>query len=201
MNYKKLYDKHKQAIKHCVCAVVLVVTGAVYFSGNRKYHEDRKTYVIPQEDTENEKYTEEVYADDDIYVYVCGDVLEPGVIKCAAGTRMYEAVQMAGGVAECAATAKLNMAEVLSDGDRVYIPCESEQIPQADGEQAASGLVNINKATESELMTLPGIGSSRAADIINYRNTNGRFDKIEDIMKVSGIKESAFNKIKNYISV
>ena len=62
-------------------------------------------------------------------------------------------------------------------------------------------LVNINSATQEQLMSLPGIGSSRAADIISYRNSNGRFERIEDIMKVSGIKESAFNKIKDYIRV
>ena len=68
-------------------------------------------------------------------------------------------------------------------------------------EEQTEGIVNINKATESELMTLPGIGSSRAADIVRYRTDNGRFQTIEDIMKVSGIKEAAFNKIKNYICV
>lgn len=60
-------------------------------------------------------------------MYVCGDVLEPGVVECPAGTRMYEVVEMAGGVSECADTSSLNMAGVLSDGDRVYIPCESEK--------------------------------------------------------------------------
>ena len=64
-----------------------------------------------------------------------------------------------------------------------------------------SRLININKATEAELMTLPGIGSSRAADIISYRNMNGRFARTEDIMKVTGIKEAAYNKIKDYICV
>ena len=86
--------------------------------------------------------------------------------------------------------------------NRLEIPTGgSIKFEGVDGTVSTSGLVNINRATENELMTLPGIGSSRAADIINYRNTNGRFDRIEDIMKVSGIKESAFNKIKNYISV
>ena len=190
MNYKRIFVKHKETVKYCMYAVVLLVTGTVYFSAGQKKREYGNAVIITQADTEN-----------DIYVYVCGDVLEPGVIKCAAGTRMYEAVQMAGGMAECADTAALNMAGILSDGDRVYIPCESEHISETDGTVSTSGLVNINRATENELMTLPGIGSSRAADIINYRNTNGRFDRIEDIMKVSGIKESAFNKIKNYISV
>lgn len=201
MNYKRIFVKHKEAVKYCIYAVVLLVTGTVYFSAGQKKREYGNAVVITQADTENEECTDEVQAENDIYVYVCGDVLEPGVIKCAAGTRMYEAVQMAGGMAECADTASLNMAGILSDGDRIYIPCESEYISETDGTVSTSGLVNINRATENELMTLPGIGGSRAADIINYRNINGRFDRIEDIMKVSGIKESAFNKIKNYISV
>ena len=68
-------------------------------------------------------------------------------------------------------------------------------------EEETKGLININKATAEKLMTLPGIGSSRAADIVSYRTDNGRFQTIEDIMKVSGIKEAAFNKIRNYICV
>lgn len=200
MNYKKLYAKHKETVKYCALAGILLVTGAVYFSGSAKTNGHSNAEVITHSDKENKEYSGEAYTESEIYVYVCGDVLEPGVIKCAAGTRMYEAVQMAGGTAECADISSLNMAGVLSDGDRVYIPCESEQV-QGNGSSQEAGLVNINTAAESELMTLPGIGSSRAADIINYRETNGRFDKIEDIMKVSGIKESAFNKIKDYICV
>ena len=92
----------------------------------------------------------------------------------------------------------VNLAALVADGEMIYIPAYGEDISV---EEQTEGIVNINKATESELMTLPGIGSSRAADIVRYRTDNGRFQTIEDIMKVSGIKEAAFNKIKNYICV
>ena len=200
MNYKKYYEKHKQIVKYGFLAAILIVAGGFYVSGKNTPHEE-DTFVTTQETSDNFDDSRQLLADN-IYVYVCGDVLEPGVVECPAGTRMYEAVEMAGGAAECADTSSLNMAGILSDGDRVYIPCESEKISGDDGNgNVSGGLININSATQTELMTLPGIGSSRAADIISYRNSNGRFEKIEDIMKVSGIKESAFNKIKDYISV
>lgn len=200
MNYKKYYEKHKQTVKYAALAVILITAGGFYVSGKNK-PQGEDTFVKVQESSADYGISEEDITEN-IYVYVCGDVLEPGVVECPDGTRMYEAVEMAGGVSECADTSSLNMAGVLSDGDRVYIPCESEKISgNAGTADSADMLVNINSATQEQLMSLPGIGSSRAADIISYRNSNGRFERIEDIMKVSGIKESAFNKIKDYISV
>lgn len=135
----------------------------------------------------------------DIYVYICGHVNSPGVVKCQSGMRLYEAVELAGGADDSADMSLVNLAEPVNDGERIYIPSYGEDIPVM--EEETKGLININKATAEELMTLPGIGSSRAADIVSYRTDNGRFQTIEDIMKVSGIKEAAFNKIRNYICV
>ena len=151
------------------------------------------------------KGTEEVSGTDyetlvsDIYVYICGHVNSPGVVKCQSGMRLYEAVELAGGADDSADMSLVNLAEPVNDGERIYIPSYGEDIPVM--EEETKGLINIYKATAEELMTLPGIGSSRAADIVSYRTDNGRFQTIEDIMKVSGIKEAAFNKIRNYICV
>ncbi|MDY5805979.1 MAG: helix-hairpin-helix domain-containing protein [Lachnospira sp.] len=140
----------------------------------------------------------------DIYVHICGAVINPGVYQVPAGTRVYQALELAGGSSDDAYLSGINLADKLADGQKVYIPSEGENaegILSTDSGDVQSVMININTASEAELMTLPGIGQSRAKDIINYRVKNGLFESIDDIMKVSGIKEAAFEKIKDLIKV
>ena len=140
----------------------------------------------------------------DIYVHICGAVINPGVYQVPAGTRVYQALELAGGSSDDAYLSGINLADKLADGQKVYIPSEGENaegILSIDSGGVQSVMININTASEAELMTLPGIGQSRAKDIINYRVKNGLFESIDDIMKVSGIKEAAFEKIKDLIKV
>ena len=140
----------------------------------------------------------------DIYVHICGAVINPGVYQVPAGTRVYQALELAGGSSDDAYLSGINLADKLADGQKVYIPSEGEHaegILSIDSGDVQSVMININTASEAELMTLPGIGQSRAKDIINYRVKNGLFESIDDIMKVSGIKEAAFEKIKDLIKV
>ena len=140
----------------------------------------------------------------DIYVHICGAVINPGVYQVPAGTRVYQALELAGGSSNDAYLSGINLADKLADGQKVYIPAEGENaegILSIDSGGVQSVMININTASEAELMTLPGIGQSRAKDIINYRVKNGLFESIDDIMKVSGIKEAAFEKIKDLIKV
>lgn len=144
---------------------------------------------------------EEVGATDtegEIFVYVCGAVGQEGVYKLPAGSRLYEAVEMAGGFREDAATTEVNQAQVLQDEVKVYVPTIAEIISSEANED---GKVNLNKATKEELMSLPGVGASRAESIIQYRNENGGFTNIEQIMQISGIKEGLFEKIKDLIKI
>ena len=140
-----------------------------------------------------------------ICVYVCGAVAQEGVYELPDGARLADALESAGGYAENAVHGYLNLAEPLVDGERIYFPYldEEESLDMASGDhsESGSGLVNINTAGADELKTLSGIGDSRAADIIAYREANGSFGSIEDLMNVSGIGESIFNKIKPYITV
>ena len=117
-----------------------------------------------------------------LYVHVCGEVVNPG------------------GMTEDAAAEAVNQASLLTDGQQIVVPSVNEQALAAS-EEASGGLVNINQADAAELMTLPGIGEAKAADIIAYRETQGGFASIEDIKKVSGIKDALFNKIKDKIVV
>ncbi len=147
-----------------------------------------------------------------IFVHVCGKVNDPAVYEFENGARVVEAIEKAGGFMENAATDYLNLAKELSDGEKIYVPDKEEAAglkPQNEGIAAessgnvvsADSRININTASKEELLSLKGIGDSRAQDIINYRTENGKFAAIEDIMKVPGIKQGAFNKIKDNIRV
>lgn len=137
-----------------------------------------------------------------IRVYVCGAVARPGVVELPPGSRVEDALRAAGGFGPGAAREALNLADWASDGQMLYFPTEEEAAEtKRQEEDAASGLVNINTADAARLCTLPGIGESRAADIIAYREANGDFISCEDIMKVPGIKTAAYEKIKDKIKV
>lgn len=152
-----------------------------------------------------------------IFVHVCGEVCQPAVYELPQGSRVFEAVGAAGGFTADAAEDYLNLAGILSDGLRVYVPSVSEveegNVPaEADGligdpgKDPAQGIssggkVDLNRASAEELMTLPGVGSAKASAIIAYRERNGAFSSIEEIMKVEGIKEGMFRKIRDLITV
>ena len=134
----------------------------------------------------------------DICVYVCGAVETPGIVFLPEGSRAADALEAAGGFASYAAVDAVNLAAKISDGEKLYFPDCEEYRAQAEKQASASaGLVNINTADAAQLCTLPGIGESRAADIIAYREAHGGFASCEDIMNVSGIKESVYNKISD----
>ena len=155
-----------------------------------------------------------------VFVYVCGAVCQPGVYELSAQSRAYEAVAMAGGLLENARSDAVNLAEVLTDGQKLHIPyigedahtvktmsredavaAASGQTTATDSKEATDATVNINTATVDMLMTLKGIGQTRAEDIIAYREKHGSFQNKEDIMNVDGIKQGTYDKIKDNISV
>ncbi|MCB8723840.1 helix-hairpin-helix domain-containing protein [Blautia sp. DFI.1.216] len=159
-----------------------------------------------------------------IYVDVCGAVANPGVFQLAAGSRVFQAIEAAGGYLPEAALTCVNRAGVLTDGQQLYILTQEEMERQgrdpaemsgaSDGQMngsagtgqntgmtAQDNRININTADEAQLTTLTGIGATRAQAIIAYREENGPFAAIEDIMNVQGIKEGTFAKIKDEIVV
>lgn len=137
-----------------------------------------------------------------VYVYVCGAVRNPGVVEVPEGSRAEEALRLAGGMTAEADPFYVNLAETVTDGQKLYFPTAEEAGDMEAAVKAAEeGLVNINTASAEELCTLPGIGTSRAADIVRYREKNGAFQTKEDIMKVSGIKQNAYDKLCDKITV
>ena len=162
-----------------------------------------------------------------LVVHICGAVSAPGVYELPAGSRIIDAVEAGGGFLPEADEACCNLAEEIVDGCQIYIMTKSESCADGQAEKKAgiqtspdsdmqttdrnvrsnsapaleNGLVNLNTADIAALMTLPGIGESRAKAIISYREQHGAFAQIEDIMKISGIKQAAFSKIKDKITV
>ena len=136
----------------------------------------------------------------EIRVYVCGAVEEPGVVSLPAGSRAEDALRAAGGFAENAWRDYVNLAERVEDGQKLYFPT-LEETDSLVMQEAEDSRVNINTADVAVLCTLPGIGESRAKDIIAYREANGTFESCEDIMKVPGIKTSVYSKISDRIRV
>lgn len=165
------------------------------------------------ESTDSEEKEPDKEKNSSVFVYVCGAVNAPGVYELANGSRIYEAVSLAGGIREDAAEEFVNQAQVVEDGEKIYIPTK-EEAEQGAVERTAGnaninetgavendGKVNLNTASEEELKTLSGIGDTRAKSILEYREINGGFQTIEDLMKVEGIKEGVFDKIKDRITV
>lgn len=144
-----------------------------------------------------------------IYVQVSGAVATPGVYEIEEGSRIFQAVELAGGMTEEADGSALNQAAALSDGQMVYVPRQVEAPAQGAGNlsvgdgqaQQADGKVNLNTATEAELMALPGIGEAKARSILAWREAHGGFSQIEDLMEIEGIKDGVFSKIKDSIKV
>lgn len=137
----------------------------------------------------------------EICVYVCGAVKNPGVVYLPEGSRAADALEAAGGFDVNAAIDYVNLAAKVSDGEKLYFPNVEESITDLQSEGSCEKLININTADAEILCTLPGIGETRAADIIRYRETSGLFENCEDIMKVSGIKNALFEKMRDDITV
>lgn len=130
-----------------------------------------------------------------IYVDVCGEVMKPGVYCLSRDARVCDAVFAAGGFTEEADRSRVNQARILSDQEQILVPSIEEE------QETDDNLVCINTADAEALTALPGIGEAKAADIIAYREAHGAFSSPEDIMKVPGIKEALYNKIKTKIKI
>lgn len=156
-------------------------------------------------ETETEQKVQKVDSKSLIYVYVCGMVKNPGVYCLSEGDRIYQAVEMAGGILLEGDANRLNLAELLVDGQKIYVPSydETQSVYESEGEIVSleDGKVNINRASKEELMTLPGIGASKAEAILSYRQECGRFRSIDELMNVEGIKEGTYSRIKDRISI
>lgn len=204
--------------KNLIIAITVVIICIVYwiYNKNTSYNESNLESnileVVNNTDDKDNKDTDENI----IMVHIIGGVAKPGVVKIKEGGRIEDAIEAAGGLTEDSDISNVNLAYVLDDGVKVKIPTiddegketEETYISEDSGknvilqeDEKAGSIVNINKATQTELETLPGIGPSLAGRIISYREQNGKFKTVEDIKNVAGIGDSKFENIKDFIKV
>lgn len=203
-----------------VVAITLLIGIYYFFIKDSDYVENdiylNTLYINKEED--NSK-TEIIGDKEKIVIYIAGAIKHEGIYELDENSRIADCIEKAGGPTEDANIQNINLAYVLEDGVKVYIPSKNEvnkvedetnmYVSKESGSQALSSdnvtkkssKININTATQTDLETLPGIGPSTAVKIINYRKENGKFTCIDDIKNVSGIGDSKFLKIKEHITV
>ena len=155
----------------------------------------------------------------DLVIHIDGEVLEPGIVKVPIGSRIVDVIKAAGGLSDTANLSSVNLAYLVSDGQKIYIPNLDEEeksqayITSGNGTEVISNneslssfssnssTVNINTANQTLLETLPGIGPSTALKIVEYRKQHGKFSSIDEIRNVSGIGDAKFNTIKDKITI
>jgi competence protein ComEA len=184
---------------------IIAIVGAVVFGIVFKFLSAPKEIIISEEPyVESVSFETDIFEEPDIILaYITGEVKRPGVYELKEGDRIKDIVDLAGGFTEEADTINVNLAQRLYDEDQVHIAKIGEIPPLGEiiNNNKNSELININTATISELTSLPGIGNVKAQNIINYRETFGKFKSIEEINNVTGVGEKTFEALKDLICV
>lgn len=225
MGFNQLNKKQK-IILIIVAIIVMVGIGYyMYVKDNVNVENDKENLEIEQQKIDNNENNVDSNKNDNlnIIVHISGAVNKEGVIELKENSRIADAIGKAGGLKDNACMDEINLAYKLEDGMKIHIPTIEEQKNENIKEESNNYIeknnivgdtntnsnkqskqttkVNINKATQTELEALPGIGPSIALKIVNYRKENGKFKSIEDLKQVNGIGDSKFNKIKNLITI
>lgn len=175
-------------------------------TGSLEEQQDTETVYNVESETQDEKPEQkEKPLQEWIYVDVCGAVRNPGVYRIEAGSRVFQVLEQAGGCTEKASLETVNQADLLTDGQkiRIYTKEEAGQMEKKLQEEdpLLDDRVDINRAGKEELMTLAGVGETRAQAILAYRETHGSFSSVEELMQVEGIKEKTYEKLKDQIRI
>ena len=225
---QKIFSK-----KNVALAVLILAAGILYMTSGSSDGEEWQVIAVTETDARSEEETEEAglpsetggkdmptaeEADSEptggmqmVFVHVAGAVNSPGVYQVEAGTRVYQVIDLAGGLTGDADREFLNMAQLVADGQKITVYTK-EEVEAGEAERHADGAVsgtvpsakekiNLNTAGKEALMSLTGIGEAKADAILAYRMEHGTFQSIEEIMEVPGIKSAAFEKIKDDITV
>lgn len=195
------------AIFICGIAVALFRWWPAAPADNQEFSLDEPVAAIPAQETTGNAAEEASSEESSLLVHVAGAVRRPGVVQCPPGSRVQDAISLAGGPLGNASTDAVNLARPLTDGEQVFIPTHDQvsAMPQGAGTGAAGAssepaVIDLNSATAEELESLPGIGPSISARIVADREANGPFDSPEDLMRVSGIGQKRFDSLKDMIS-
>lgn len=216
MEFIKKLNNTQKIILIILIALICGIIAYAVMSNNSEYEEQD---ILEQNTIENKIENNIENEKRKIVIHITGQVKNPGLVYLDEGARIADAIKEAGGSTKDAALDKVNLAYVLEDGQKIYIPNKNEKISEIQyiitdsGENVLKDTgkesnvkggikkVNINSANQEELETLPGVGPSLAVRIIEYRNSNGKFEKVEDVQNVKGIGDSKFTNIKEYICI
>ncbi len=186
--------------KIIIIILVAVLTGVGFYKSNSSIEEPEQNllqFANTNVDETSEKPKE-------VCVHIDGEVVNPGLYKLTTDDRVNDLLVLAGGATDKASLKDVNLAKRLEDEMKIYIPSKDEigsnEVSGQSGLSSSTGKINLNTASKDELKTLPGIGDSRADEIIRYRDNTG-FSKIEDIKNISGIGDKTYEKLKDLISV
>lgn len=197
--------KTKEIIRYLVIAIGIVIAGLVYYNTNQQPNWELMESTA-METEQLQQSSETVSEPSVICVHICGAVNNPGVYEGEANLRLYQFIELAGGFREDASVESLNLAQGVQDGMQIYVPSKQEAVTppallSSTENSVQNSKLNLNTASKNELTQLPGIGEVKAEAILSYRDTNGKFQTIEELMNIPGIKEATFEQIKDLITV
>jgi len=207
--------ENKEKLIIAIIGIVLIISIVVYFLDKdeaEEYIEVNNEIAGLDMEGESQEIEEEY---EEIILHIVGAIKNPGIVRIKEGSRIVDVIEAAGGITEDADMSKINLAYIVEDGQKIFVPSITDEITEeteyvtsesgdniiVDNNEGENMMVNINKATQTELETLPGIGPAMALRIIEHREENGNFENIEDIKNVKGIGDAKFENIKNNICV
>ena len=211
---EELIEKIKEYKIIVICASLGLVLGGFFLLNPARQTPTKESNLQTEvttvskdstDEKEDKNQKEEVVEQDLITVDVKGAVKSPGIYDLPVGSRVNDAVQKAGGLIDNADSKSINLAQKISDEALVYVPTKEEAANQESYSNATgnkeSKKVNLNKASLEELKQVKGLGAKRAQDIIDHRESNGKFKSVDELKKVSGIGAKTIEKLKEYVTV
>lgn len=207
-----LNKKQKIILGILISIIGIVIFCYTYATETTDENQIENILEIPEQNQTNKTEQEK---EENIYIHIAGCVQKEGLLELKSNNRIADAIEKAGGLTENADLSEINLACILEDGMKIYIPNKNEQKGTIQEEQTTkenaniakqqttktTQKVNINTATQSQLETLPGIGPTTASKILEYRKEKGKFTEKEQIKEVSGIGEAKYKKIEEYITI
>ena len=208
---EELIEKIKEYKIIVICASLGMVLGGFFFlkpvaqTPAKESNLQTEVTTVSKDEKEDKNQKEEVVEQDLITVDVKGAVKSPGIYDLPVGSRINDAVQKAGGLTDNADSKSINLAQRISDEALVYVPTKEEATSQEAHSNASNTKenkkVNLNKASLEELKQVKGLGAKRAQDIIDHRESNGKFKSVDELKKVSGIGAKTIEKLEEYVTV
>lgn len=217
-------EKHRKFLRKLFLGTSLIlffICVSIYAIIKDKNSDTNNSFILQTSSTSTTESNESIQSQETsrnlLPVYLTGAVTNPGVYEVKTPIYLYEILKLAGGLTDAADKDKINLAFLINSNMMIKIPSINDTKSGISGgyttninssdfigfneDEKHIGKININTANMSKLCELPGVGESTANSIITYREKNGNFKKIEDVMKISGIKQSKFDKIKDFVTV